>query len=400
MSNNKNKNKNKISKQNFNKALKNISNKYQLYDPKSNGETYITEDQYQNSLDDILQFQKKFTSKQKKEINTIIYNVQNNDGLFSGYIAWRYLYLENNIPIKIYPSKPSSSDNKIDKRLNNMINELKDRNVIIMDLQFGQANINAIAKEAKSVIIIDDHAEAKGDVKFPSNVSVFFGDNNHAAVAYTWKFFYPKEKVPLILQYIDSADRKVYIDNVVYGKLFSSAVSFRITNNPFLSNSSKSDPDGNLYKTLNNLFENGDPKVWAFIGKYYDEVTENLKSQIANNYCIEQFQGYTVAVMNFNAPGLSHQVGLQLITNAENRGQKIDFSLIWGWECIPKAYKILLTEANRGKPPKYNLTQIANKLGKIGGHIRGGSGSKYIGNFYWPRKPGMDIWDLFTKKYI
>ena len=43
---------------------------------------------------------------------------------------------------------------------------------------------------------------------------------------------------------------------------------------------------------------------------------------------------------------------------------------------------------------------MAAKLGKIGGHTRGGGGSKYIGNFYWPRKPGMDIWDLFSKKYI
>jgi hypothetical protein len=397
---NKNKNKNKISKKNFNKALKNISNKYQLHDPKSNGKKYMTEVEYHSTLDNIIEFQKKFTSTEKKNIDTIIYNVSNNDGLFCSYIAWRYLYLENKKQIKIYPSKPASSDNKIDDRLKKMIYELKDRNVIIMDLQFGQANIDAIAKEAKSVIIIDDHAEAKNDVKFPSNVSIFFGDNNHASVAYTWKFFYPKEKVPLLLQYIDSSDRKVYIDTVVYGKLFSSALSFRITNSPFISNSSKSDPDGKLYKKLNNIFENGDPKVWAFIGKYYDEVTENLKTQIANNYCIEKFQGYTVAAMNFNAPGLSHQVGLQLLTNAENRGQKIDFSLIWGWECTPKAYKILLTEANRGNPPKYNLPQMAAKLGKIGGHIRKGMGSKYIGNFYWPRKPGIDIWDLFKKKYI
>lgn len=397
---NNNKNKNKISKHNFNKALKNISNKYHLYDPKSKGKQYLTEEQYQSTLDDIVKFQKKFTDKQKKEINAVIYNVQNNDGLFCSYIAWRYLYLENNKKIKIYPSKPASSNNKLDDRLRKMIYELKDKNVIIMDLQFGQANIDAIAKEAKSVIIIDDHAEAKGNVKFPSNVSIFFGDNNHAAVAYTWKFFYPKEKVPLILQYIDSADRKVYMDNVVYGKLFSSALAFRITNSPFISKSSKADPDGKLYQELNKLFENGDPKVWAFIGKYFDEVTENLKSQIANNYCIEKFQGYTVATMNFNAPGLSHQVGLQLLTNAENRGQRIDFSVIWGWECTPKAYKILLTEANRGNPPKYNLPQMASKLAKIGGHTRGGGGSKYIGNFYWPRKPGMDIWDLFSKKYI
>jgi hypothetical protein len=30
----------------------------------------------------------------------------------------------------------------------------------------------------------------------------------------------------------------------------------------------------------------------------------------------------------------------------------------------------------------------------------GGKGSKYIGNFYWSRKKGQDIWDLFEWKII
>jgi hypothetical protein len=39
---------------------------------------------------------------------------------------------------------------------------------------------------------------------------------------------------------------------------------------------------------------------------------------------------------------------------------------------------------------------VADKLGKIGGTPKGGFGSKNIGNFYWPRKPGKDIWDLIS----
>ena len=93
-------------------------------------------------------------------------------------------------------------------------------------------------------------------------------------------------------------------------------------------------------------------------------------------------------------------MGRQIVTNAQNRGENIDFSVIWGWECGPQAYRIQMIEDHENKPPKYNLPQLAAKLAKIGGDSRGGGGSKHLGNFYWPRKGGKDIWDLFTKKYI
>jgi hypothetical protein len=41
------------------------------------------------------------------------------------------------------------------------------------------------------------------------------------------------------------------------------------------------------------------------------------------------------------------------------------------------------------------LPALAQRLGQKGGHHLGGKGTKYIGNFYWARKKGQDIWDLF-----
>lgn len=394
-------NKNKISKQNFNKTLTKCVEKYKLVDPKSAGRDKVSQAVYQKSFDDILTFQKQFTAAQKKKIDVIVYNVANSDGLFSGYIAWRYLYLENNKEIKIFPLKPSSSNREVNKRLNNLFTTAKDKVVLIMDLQYGQANLDELSKVAKEVIIIDDHAEAKGAVKLGKNIKYFFGDNKHSAVTYTWKFFYPKEEIPLVLQYIEADDRKLSIEGIEYVNLFGSALAFRITNSPYISNISRSDPKGSFFKTLNDFFEMGDPAMWTFIGNYYLEVVENMKAQIANNYCVTNFQGYKVGMMNFNAPSfLSHRVARQIITNAQNRGEKIDFALTWGWECGPQVYRIQLIEDHNNHPPKYNLPQLAAKLGKIGGGTRSGGGSKHLGNFYWQRKPGQDIWDLFSKKYI
>jgi hypothetical protein len=86
-----------------------------------------------------------------------------------------------------------------------------------------------------------------------------------------------------------------------------------------------------------------------------------------------------------------------MITNAEKRGDKIDFALLWGWEYTSNAYKIFMSE-KQGPPPKFNLPELARKLGHEGGHRLSGFGSKWVGNFYWPRDKSHDIWDLFDKK--
>ena len=81
---------------------------------------------------------------------------------------------------------------------------------------------------------------------------------------------------------------------------------------------------------------------------------------------------------------------------AEKKKDDIHFAVLWGYEYTSQAYKIFLSEKHFGSP-KYNLKNIAETLGKIGGHRRGGGGSRYVGNFYWPKDKKHDIWELFTK---
>jgi hypothetical protein len=121
----------------------------------------------------------------------------------------------------------------------------------------------------------------------------------------------------------------------------------------------------------------------------------NLKDQIAKNAAYKKFQGHNVAVLNFNDPALYKMVARQMITNAEKSGNNVDFAVLWGWEYTTNAYKVFISEKHTGKPPRFNLPALAQRLGQKGGHHLGGKGSKYIGNFYWSRKKGQDIWDLF-----
>ena len=151
-------------------------------------------------------------------------------------------------------------------------------------------------------------------------------------------------------------------------------------------------------KTLSfpNIIDESDAEFWLFIGNYFTEVTENLKDQIAVNAVRMKFQGDCVAVLNFNAPALSKKVALQMITNFQRRGQPVDYAVTWGYEYKSNAYRIGINR-QKWKSGK-NLGEIARRLGRKGGHPRGGGGHEVDGNFYWPRTAKQDIWDLFEGK--
>ena len=69
---------------------------------------------------------------------------------------------------------------------------------------------------------------------------------------------------------------------------------------------------------------------------------------------------------------------------------------MWGYEYTNDCYNIHLNEGV-GNQSKYNLPDIAYKLGQIGGTGKGGFGTEMVGNFYWPHQQGKDIWDLISK---
>ena len=153
-----------------------------------------------------------------------------------------------------------------------------------------------------------------------------------------------------------------------------------------------------ILKKLSNIFKNNDPIFWSLIGKYMQELMNDIKDQIAINAKTAQFQGYKVGILNYNAPGSTKQVGRQIITNFKHRNEHIDFALLWGYEYTANAYNVTIIDDHR--QTKINLPEIAYKLGKIGGHPKAGGGHGHVGHFYWPKNNQHDIWELFEKKLI
>lgn len=368
-----------------NKLIKNNSNDLKEYKKEI--------EEYQKSFDSIIDFSKGFTAAKKKGINCILFHTENSDGVMSANIAVKYLLENNKKNINLIPAKPSSGKGKLDFRITSKEELLKDKNLLIVDLMYDKTMIDYFKKVCKSVIIIDDHSIAN---KNKNNTNHFVGNSNHAAVAYTWKFFYPKLDVPLFVQIIDNDDRKLQLPYLSQYRNISSFFNYRIFHSPYLRLSFDKISD---FESLDIIMNEEYKMISNLIGHYYDELANNIKEQVARNARKATFQGHPVYVLNYNDPVLSRMVARQMLTNAQKAGDNIHFAVLWGYEYTSNAYRVQLAEFHGGKP-KYNLPQIASTLGNIGKTGKGGGGDKFVGNFYWPHNKDNDIWDLFSKNYL
>ena len=345
---------------------------------------------YQESFHDMEDFSKSISTVKKNAINCIIYHAENSDGIMSANIAVNYLLEHKKKDIYIIPTKPSSGAGYINSRLKIHEDQMKDKNILILDLQYNKENLDYIRKLAKNVYIIDDHKIAN------SNNNLHFVGQNHASIAYTWKFFYPKESIPLYVQIIDNDDRKLQLPFLAKYRKLSSFYNYRIFHNPYLKIKFDKVDD---FQYLNSVISDEFKVISNIIGHYYEELANNIKDQVARNARKATFQGHPVYVLNYNDPVLSRMVGRQMITNAKAKGDAIHFAVLWGYEYTNQCYRIQLVEDHSGKP-KYNLPRIAKTLGNIGGTGKGGGGANFVGNFYWPHNNNKDIWDLFSKNYL
>jgi hypothetical protein len=380
---------------------------------------YKDEDSYQSSFDEIIDFSKSVTEKDKQSINVIIYNKGNEDGLMCAYIAWGYFnnmfnkkksksktksksIIKNetsvvfNKDIVFIPLKPASSPTQLDYRLKNYLDKIKGKTVLLADISYGKPNLEFLTENAKKLFIIDDHPRGNKVINKLDNTEAFIGDDKHSACAFVWKFFYPRVDIPPFVQYVDSNDRKLNLPFLLYANEYRTYLSFRITYSPYLKSFETNDDFMNLHKMLGEV----DKKFSYIVGKYYLELQNNIKDQVARNAVKATFQGHPVYVLNYNDPVMYKMVGRQMITNAEKKGDDIHFAVLWGWEYTSNAYKVFLSEKHTSYAPRYNLPLIGEKLGRLGGHPKGGKGSKFVGNFYWPHNNKYDIWDLFSKQLI
>ncbi len=391
------------SSESFDQRLSNCISKCHLFDNDSSNKQarvsknyafFRTEEEYQNSFQDILSFENNLPTGLKDEIDVVMYNVDKEDGLMSAFIAFDYFRGKKEL---IYlPTKVSSHATILNYRLKGVESKIKGKTVFLVDLSFGKANYAFLSQHAKNVIIVDDHPFVNNDLKKYKNFYSFIGNDKHCATTYSYKFFFPKKDVPIDYIYIDDSDRKLMLPFLNRGvqRYLTTYNNFKFVHSPYLPNFTTTADFEKLQELINDV--SFDYK--CLVGKLYDEVCNNIKMQVAQNAVKKKFLGYTVYALNYNDPVLYKMVSREMFTLADKRGDKIDLVVLFGYEFTSNAYKVFVSERHTGKKPEYDLDQIVRQVGKF--HPRGGKATQYIANFYYPRNKTHDIWDLFDDDKI
>jgi len=355
---------------------------------------FSNETEYQNSFNDIISFSKSISLNEKENIDLVMFHSNNEDGLMGAYYTYKY-YEKKNKDLIYIPTKPSSSNNMINYRIKKFDHQLKNKNLLIIDLSFGIANYTYLSNTCKSIIIIDDHPRKNNILSKYSNIKAFIGNDKHCASVYTYKFFNTKSDIPLDLIYIDNNDRKLqlpFINSEIY-RYITVYNNFKIIHSPYLKINFTKNAD---FKKLEELLEVSiDYK--CLVGKLYDELCNNIKTQVAQNAVKKLFCGFPVYILNYNDPVLYKMVSREMFSIAEKKGDSIYFVVVYGYEFTSNGYKIFVSEKHTGKEPVHTkqLYEILNKYGKF--HVKGGKVTQYILNFYYPHDKEHDIWDLIGK---
>lgn len=96
------------------------------------------------------------------------------------------------------------------------------KDVIMVDITYKRPVMVEMAKSAKSIMVIDHHKTAKGDlVNMPANVVTYF-DMNESGASLAWKILFPGEDLPLLLQHVK--DRDLWLFKMEHTKAISACL--------------------------------------------------------------------------------------------------------------------------------------------------------------------------------
>lgn len=384
------------SRKKFNNALKNGTKKLVLQaEHKQLGNSkYKTETEYQASFDEIEKFLKdsKIKISDKKAIDSILYHRGNNDGISCSYIFWKYITNsgkneKSNILMKgIQPD--FNTKTQVSKNLLQVKEHITGKNVLVVDLCYNQVSFDYIAEKANSMIVIDNHPQTITNSK-----KRIFSTLNHAASASLFKFFFPKKKVPLWLQYVDTDDTKMFLPFLPHTNLFSTFMQVRITKCNMLTKRNAFDNiTSGAYEQMEQILADENLSWMIFAGSYMNEIKENFNYILASNARPCRFYGYDVVILNLEFQGLDKNVGRQMITNRKNQIRregghgKVDFAVLWSYHINENRIRIQLIDDHTQS--KLKMSDIARNIASQSKFRTGqGAGFGGLGNFFLNYNP-------------
>lgn len=359
---------------------------------------YKTEKQYQNSFQEILDFEKHFTEKRKKQINSVIFHTGNNDGISCAFLFWCLLTKNGkncNKDILFKGIQPDHSSHKVvSKHLLNIQNYIKGRNVVLLDMEFNETSLDFIEKNASSMIVIDNHSKT-----ITQHKRGIFSTTEHAACASVFKFIHPTKEIPLWIQHVDNDDIKLFLPFLEHTSYFSTFMQVRLTKCNMLTKRNAFDKiDGGGYQQMYDILSEKDLSWLSYAGAYMNEIKENFNQILASNAHITKFYGYDVVIKNLEFQGLDKNVARQMITNRKNqikmnlkqgkKGGNIDFAVLWSYHHQKGLFRIQLIDDH--VQTKYSMSEIARKICNKSKFATGRAGGiRHVANFFLKNIPGF-----------
>ena len=353
-------------------------------EPKENWSKYKTEEEYDQSLKNAVEFSKKFTDKQKKSFDVIIFNKTNADGVMSGYIAWDYVTDGGTTKeVKVLSSNPNFQSYGVAKEIKSIENYITGKSVIMVDLLYNKETLEYVNSITNFFIFIDNH-KSEENSKLPYAYITDTGSReleNHAACAAVWKFFYPDEPVSYVVQSIDSSDAKLYLKYLPDPDPINMALVVK-----FVKNQTKPEYNRNpvtLFRDLHKFLTDGTSlqalNFLAVIGQVMSRFAENMKLEVASKASPATFKAqgksYKVYVLNYAQPGLQKRVAKYMASQHPDA----DFSVVWFYNHGEKEFDVTLSTSHR-PGQTIDVVAIAKSIGYSGAGFKDSAHFKLKGS--------------------
>ena len=308
---------------------------YRRKEHERNMSKYKTEEEYQNSFDEVIKFSKKYT-KAKKMVDVIVYNQGNSDGFLSAYLVWDYVTdggSNSNKIIQLIPQPPDHTKSGVSKNILRKREYLQNKKVIVLDIKYNEDTYNFIKDNSKSLIYIDNHINK--DIENKNNVIISAKNNNninkkqkaHATCALVYKFLYPKKEVPYVVQSIDSSDANLFLKYIADPSPIATAFSVLFSLNQSLKTHMSKILELNKF-----MKEGTDIERFNYLsitGITMEKLRENMKKELVKNTRKGKFttgnKTYTVQILNFGLQSMTKIVG----KNMADTNIDCDFAVVW-----------------------------------------------------------------------
>lgn len=258
---------------------------------------------------------------------------------------------------------------------------IKDKDVIILDVAYKYDILKHIFTEAKTVLFIDHHITIHNDViklqnELSTNVKIIY-DEYECGASLVWKYLF-KEPLPLFIEYVKDNDIGLWKMDYTYELIAGLETKYDMALNPRnIQKWTKLFDDTKLDKLIKN-------------GKFYMEYINKSVEKNARKYSLELFPSvkiYEEYIDFFDKPA-QYKVGvfcgscsnIGLIAKQIMLNSKCDFVIIWSLNLETKEY-VLTFRSNY-----VNVGDIAHLFGG-GGHKLAASCGIHISKF--------NITDLF-----